>query len=191
MKNSEKIQKITGISILMALAIALTFVSNYIPTGFVNINLTLIVIVLGACIYGPLAGLVLGLVNGVITIIAPSTIAFFIPVNPLATIILCMVKTGLAGFVSGLVFKLFKENKKYIGTVISSIVVPIINTGLFIVGVILFFMSVYGDVTTLITVVLSLNFLIEFITIVVLSPVIYLIINVISKRRALNKEMEE
>ena len=192
MNNRERIQKITGVSILIGLAIVLTFISNYIPAGMVNINLTLIVIVIGACIYGPLAGLALGLVNGIITLIAPATLAVFFPLHPVLTILLCLLKTGLAGLVSGFIFKLFKSTKQeFLGTVISSIVVPIINTGLFIIGVLLFFLSVYGDATTLITLVLSVNFLIEFISIVVLSPVIYRIIKIISHRMEENKAIKE
>ena len=183
MNNGERIQKITGISILMTLAIVLTFISNYVPAGMVNINLTLVVIVIGACIYGPLAGLLLGVINGIITLIAPATLAVFFPLHPLLTILLCIVKTGVAGLVSGLLFKLFKSIKKeFIGTIVSSIVIPIINTGIFIVGVLLFFLDVYGDATTLITLVLSVNFLIEFISIVVLSPAIYRIIKVVAHR---------
>ena len=183
MNNGERIQKITGISILMTLAIVLTFISNYVPAGMVNINLTLVVIVIGACIYGPLAGALLGVINGIITLIAPATLAVFFPLHPLLTILLCIVKTGVAGLVSGLLFKLFKSRKhEFVGTIVSSIVVPIINTGIFIVGVLLFFLDVYGDATTLITLVLSVNFLIEFISIVVLSPAIYRIIKVVAHR---------
>ena len=186
MKNRLKIQRITGLSILIALAIALTFLSNYIPTGLVNINLVLIIIVIAACIYGPLGGMLIGFINGLITIIAPATIAFFIPVSPLGTILVCLLKTTVAGLVSGLVYKLFK-NRKFLGSLFASMVVPIINTGLFILGVLVFFMSVYGDVTNLITAVLSLNFLIEFVTIVVLSPTINLIIKVINNKMLENQ----
>lgn len=191
MKNKERIQTITGLSILIGLAIALTFLSNYIPTGVVNINLVLIVIVIAACIYGPIGGAVIGFVNGVITVIAPATLAFFFPVNPIATILLCVLKTTLAGLVSGFIFKAFKKKKEFLGSILSSIVVPIINTGIFIVGVVLFFMSVYGNFVTLITAVLSLNFLIEFLSIAILSPVIYRIIKVITTKMNENRASAE
>lgn len=191
MKNKERIQTITGLSILIGLAIALTFLSNYIPTGVVNINLVLIVIVIAACIYGPIGGATIGFVNGVITIIAPATLAFFFPVNPIATTLLCVLKTTLAGLVSGFIFKAFKKKKEFLGSILSSIVVPIINTGIFIVGVVLFFMSVYGNFVTLITAVLSLNFLIEFLSIAILSPVIYRIIKVITTKMNENRASAE
>ena len=191
MKNKERIQTITGLSILIGLAIALTFLSNYIPTGVVNINLVLIVIVIAACIYGPIGGAVIGFVNGVITIIAPATLAFFFPVNPIATILLCVLKTTLAGLVAGFIFKAFKKKKEFLGSVLSSIVVPIINTGIFIVGVVLFFMSVYGNFVNLITAVLSLNFLIEFLSIAILSPAIYRIIKVITTKMNENRASAE
>lgn len=189
MKNNERIKRLVGVSILIALAIALTLISNYIPTGVVNINLVLIVIAVGACLYGPWVGLLLGLVNGVLTIIAPATLAYFFSLHPLATILLCLLKTGLAGFVAGWVFKLIKKKSEFVATVVASLLIPIINTGLFILGVIAFFLSVYGDsVTTLLTAVLTLNFLIEFLSITIISPVIYRIIIVIKHRYLHNEE---
>jgi len=189
MKNNERIKRLVGVSILIALAIALTLISNYIPTGVVNINLVLIVIAVGACLYGPWVGLLLGLVNGVLTIIAPATLAYFFSLHPLATILLCLLKTGLAGFVAGWVFKLIKKKSEFVATVVASLLIPIINTGLFILGVIAFFLSVYGDsVTTLLTAVLTLNFLIEFLSITIISPVIYRIIIVIKHRYLHNED---
>ncbi len=182
MKNSERIKKLVGVSVLVALAVALTFLSNYIPTGAVNINLVLIVISVGACLYGPAIGMFLGLINGAITIIAPATLAAFFPVNPLATILVCLLKTGLAGLLAGLIFKILKGKKEFLGTVLASILIPIINTGIFILGVLVFFLSVYGDATTLITGVLTLNFLIEFLSIAIISPVIYRVVKIIENR---------
>lgn len=191
MKNNERVKKLVGISILIALAIALTLISNYIPTGVVNINLVLIVIAVGACLYGPLVGLLLGLVNGVLTVIAPATLAYFFPIHPLLTILLCLLKTGLAGLFAGLVFKLFKNKHEFVGTVLASILIPIVNTGLFILGVLAFFLSIYGDATTLLTAILTLNFLIEFLSITIISPVIYRIIVIIRHRYMHNEQESE
>ena len=56
MKNSYKIKKIVMITILSCLAVILQLFSNYVPIGTVNITLALIPIVVGAILYGPLAG---------------------------------------------------------------------------------------------------------------------------------------
>ena len=194
MKNKERIQTITGLSILIGLAIALTFLSNYIPTGVVNINLVLIVIVIAACIYGPIGGAVIGFVNGVIMIFAPGTLTVFMPYNPLVTILLCITKTTVAGIVSGLIFKLLSKKKDFLASVLSSIVVPIVNTGIFIIGATLFFLNIefwQGSFTKMITSILTINFLIEFVSIVILSPAIYRIIKVITTKMNENRASAE
>lgn len=194
MKNKERIQTITGLSILIGLAIALSFMSNYVKFGPVEINLGLIVIVIAACIYGPIGGAVIGFVNGVIMIFAPGTLTVFMPYNPLVTILLCITKTTVAGIVSGLIFKLLSKKKDFLASVLSSIVVPIVNTGIFIIGATLFFLNIefwQGSFTKMITSILTINFLIEFASIVILSPVIYRIIKVITTKMNENRASAE
>ena len=77
--NNNKIKKLTGTSIFMALVIVLQLISNYITLGPVSITLALVPIALGAIIYGPLTGLFLGLIHGAIVIVSPSTLAAFMP----------------------------------------------------------------------------------------------------------------
>lgn len=54
MKN-YRVKRMTGISILAAVTIVLALISNNVTIATVNINLALIPIVVGACIYGPTA----------------------------------------------------------------------------------------------------------------------------------------
>ena len=96
--GSYKVKKMAGIGILSAVTVVLAFISNYIPGLAVNINLALIPIVVGACIYGPASGLFLGIVDGVLICFAPDTLTYFMTHNVIATIILCLLKTGLGGF---------------------------------------------------------------------------------------------
>ena len=63
MKN-QKVKRMTGIAILTAVTIVLALISNNVTIATVNINLALIPLVVGACIYGPTAGLLLGIVDG-------------------------------------------------------------------------------------------------------------------------------
>ena len=157
---------------MLALTVVLQIVAPYIAKfGFVEIALGLIPMILGACIYGPVAGLFLGAALGVTVILSPATLTYFVPVNPIATVILCLVKTGLAGFATGWIYRLLsKKNTKQIVTVsIASAVAPCINTSLFIGGTLLFFMEVYGgDVTALLTWTLLVNFLIELVVVALL-----------------------
>ena len=105
--NKLKINKLVGIAIFMCLVVVLQLFSNYVTFGPVSITLALIPIVVGAIIYGPLAGFILGATCGLIVFFAPGTIALFWPYGIIKTFVLCILKTGLAGLVSGFVYKIF------------------------------------------------------------------------------------
>ena len=164
-------------------------ISNYITIGPVNLNLSLVPIAVGAMLYGPLVGGFLGLINGAITLLSPSTLAVFMPISPLGTVLVCLLKTSIAGIVAGLVFRALKKHRLF-GAVLSSILVPITNTGLFIGGSYLFFQSwlnvgaVGYDNTFmfLLFAVMGWNFLIEVTISAVLSPTTYAITSYFRKR---------
>lgn len=104
------IKNISGLGVLSALVIVLQLLSNYVQFGPVSITLALFPIAVGAMLYGPLGGLYLGLLDGVMVLLAPSTISFFFAIAPVGTIFTCLLKTGLAGLLAGFVFKLNKTN---------------------------------------------------------------------------------
>lgn len=189
MKSKITVRQITGIAVLTAVLAGLWAFSTFIPSSILKLNLALIPIVLGACIYGPWCGLFLGAVDGILVVIDPSTAAF-LAVNPVITVLLCILKTGLAGLASGFLFKLINKFNDIVAAVVASLVVPVINTGLFLCGTLLFFMDVFGgDVMLLMSIVFTVNFAIEFALAVVMSPVIYKIIKIFSKTMA-KKEAE-
>lgn len=176
-KNLFLIRKMAGIAILMSLTIVLTFISNYITIAGISINLSVLPIALAGILYGPLAGLFVGLVNGGLVLLAPST-GSFLAMNVWGTILVCLLKTGLAGLCSGLLFRLFYKRFFSLGVIIASISTPIINTGLFILGSLLFFGGLFGS---LISIFVSVNFIIEFSVIVVLCPTIVFLIKTLMK----------
>ena len=198
MKNSLKIKRMVGIAILAAIVIVLQVVSNYVQFGTISITLALIPIAVGAILYGPIAGAILGVVMGLIVLTAPSTQAYFFVNNPAATRFICILKTGLAGLAAGFLFKMFaffakktkNENKKKAlfasGIITATLIIPVINTGLFILGASLFFIDIYGGkVIAIINAVFTTNFLIEFIFSAVLSPAIVTLIKVIVRQNDL------
>ena len=195
MTNSQNIKKLVGMATLTALVVGLQFLSNYVSFGSVSITLALIPIAMGAILYGPLAGLFLGVVMGGIALAAPSTIAVFMPINLPLTILLCLVKTGVAGLVSGLLFKLFAyiakkqesvKTKKILfaaGIIVAALVIPVINTGIFIVGAVLWFSEPFGGTFAgIVSAVLTINFLIEFLVSAVLSPALVQLVNVLTRQ---------
>ena len=64
--------------ILTAIEILLQVIGNYLaPGGFTSLNFSLIIIALGAIMYGPVIGGFLGFVSGIMTVFAPSTLYYF------------------------------------------------------------------------------------------------------------------
>ena len=136
MKRSSA-DRITGVAILLALEIVLQTIAFLVRLGPVSLNLALIPIAIAAIVYGPVAGAFIGLCNGAIVLIDPSTQAVFLNVAPLGTILTCLLKCTIAGFISGLVFKIISKKNRTVGAIIASILVPVVNTGLFALSPIL------------------------------------------------------
>ena len=171
-------QQIVGTGLLLALEIIFQIIGNYLQIGPVNINLSLVTVVLGAVLYGPLSGAVLGFFNGLIVLLSPSTIAIFMPISPVGTVIACLLKCTIAGLVAGLLFKLFKNKNNLVGLIIASILVPIINTGIFSVVCLLFFRPFLESGVSetfpnigafLIFGVIGINFIVEIVSTAVIS----------------------
>ena len=167
---------ITGL--FLALEIIFQIMGNYMQVGPVNFNLSLTAIVLAAAICGPLSGAIVGFFNGLMALLSPSTLALFMPISPVGTVLACLLKTTIAGLVDGFVFNAIKNKNKIVALLVSSALVPIINTGIFTVFCLLFFRpfleSGVGDVypnigAFLIFGVIGINFIVEIITTVVVS----------------------
>lgn len=182
MKNGN-IKRMAGIALLMALVVVLQFVGGMIPpVGGFSISLVLIPIVLGAAMYGPKAGALLGGTFGVVVIINCITGtdvggAMVFQANPILCILVVLGKGILAGSASGAVYRVLRNWNPYVAMVAASIVCPVVNTGLFIVCMWAFFMDVLaawaggGDILGYVLSGLVLcNFAPEVIINVVFSP---------------------
>lgn len=137
--NREKIGKLVGMAVLLAILIVLQLIGNFIHIGPTSISLVLIPIALGAMLFGPIYGGFLGLVFGIIVLIGGITgtdvfTNILLQENPVGTIIICIVKSTAAGVVAGLVFKLLSKFNNLVASFVAAALVPIINTGLFILG---------------------------------------------------------
>ncbi len=182
--NSEKIKKISVIGIFTAIVIILQMLGSFIKFGPFSISLVLIPIVVGAALYGPSAGAWLGFVFGMVVLLSGDA-ASFLAVSVIGTILTVILKGSLAGFASGLVYKSLSKNKT-VATVLSAAVCPITNTGIFLLGCLLFFMPTItqwseglGFTNVGQYMILGLvggNFLVELMANVILSPIILRII---------------
>lgn len=184
MKTNTK--KMVGIAMLTAVVVALQFLGSYIKFGTFSISLVLIPIVVGTALYGVGAGAWLGLAFGV-TVLASGDASLFLAVNPVGAVITVLLKGTLAGVCAGLVYKCIEKNK-YAAVVASAVVCPLVNTGVFLLGCLVFFMDTirqwaagmgFESVGTYMLVgLVGVNFLIELGVNVVLGPVIVRIVNI-------------
>ena len=147
MKNA-KIKRMAAIALLMALVVVMQFISGLIPpvSGF-SISLVLIPIVLGAALYGPSAGALLGATFGMVVYIncvtgADLGGAMVFQANPALCFVVVLGKGILAGMACGFVYKLLSGLNRYVAMLCAAIVCPFVNTGVFIACM----MTIFKDV---------------------------------------------
>ncbi len=204
MRNTnQKILEMVQISMLFALVVVLQIISAMIPPigGMVSITLTLVPVVVGAILFGKKGGVILGFAFGLIVLI--NCITALDPggnilwnINPFLTLTICFVKGIAAGFVPALLYPLVcgkaervSAGRKYGGAMVAALSAPIVNTGLFVCGMLLFFRDTLyawaGDTAVMTYILLGLaglNFLVEFFINIVLTPAIVRIVEVVKKR---------
>lgn len=136
--TSARIRQLTVTAMLTAIVVVLQLLGNFIQFGPVAITLVLVPIVVGAALYGPLTGGWLGLVFSIMVMFSPSTAAFT-TINPIGTILTVVAKGTVAGLLTGLVFQAVSRWNTVVAAVVSAIVCPVCNTGIFLIGCRLFF----------------------------------------------------
>lgn len=145
---NTNIRKMTGTALLMALVVVLQLLGAAIPpVGGFTISLVLIPIVLGAALYGPKTGALLGATFGVVVVIGCITGtdaggAMVFQANPVLCILVVLGKGILAGLASGLVYAGLKRKNPVLAMVFAAAVCPVVNTGTFILCMAAFFMEV-------------------------------------------------
>lgn len=146
MTRNKQIFKITLSAILAALTIIISFLP--IKTLGLEITLTVIPIAVGAIIGGKYVGLILGSVFGVTSFLQCLGYSLFgntlLNINPFLTFIVCVPTRMIAGFLTGLIYEILdkklKSNKgPIIAKLIASVVMPILNTVLFMGTLVLCF----------------------------------------------------
>lgn len=193
--TSAKTQRLVGLAILTAIIIVLQIISTFVRFGPFSITLSLIPIVVGAALYGSAAGAYLGAVFSVVVVIMSMTGGdmggFMVwSANPIMCVVLCMLKGTLAGFEAGVHYKAIEGTNKIVASVAAALVSPIVNTGIFVLGMSIFFKDTLaawaGGTDVLYYIIFGLtgvNFLVELAVNVVLSPVVVRIVQIVRKSR--------
>ena len=190
-KKRMSTQKLALLALLTALVALLAYLGSFVKIGsLASISLTLIPVVLGAALCGPMAGARLGGVAGMVFFVTADA-AFWFSLSVPGTIITVMIKGILSGLCAGLVYKLLEKVNRYLAVVAAAVVCPVVNTGIFLLGCLVFFMDTVNAgaagkemsvAAYLIVVVVGLNFVFELLSNIVLSPMIVRLINIRKKK---------
>ena len=190
-KTMNKTEKLVMMALFTALTAVLSYFGGFIKIGgLASISLTLIPVVLGSALCGAKAGAWLGAVSGAIFFLTADA-AFWFGLSIPGTVITVMVKGIMAGLLAGVVYKLLEKYNRYVAVLVSAVVCPIVNTGIFLLGCLIFFMDTVrggasgegmGVFGYLIVAFVGLNFVFELIVNIILSPAILRIINLRNKK---------
>ncbi len=204
--SQKKVMVMVQSAMLAALVVVLQLVGSFIKIGPLPMSLVLVPIVIGACLLGVKAGAFLGFVFGLVTMIMGITgvdgfSLLLFQAKPVPFILLCLLKATMAGLVPALIYgalaKAFKGKNVTVRTVIASISAPIVNTGIFVVGMLIFYYDTMGGLPSLLpdafggfnsTLALlfiglaGLNFVGEFVVNLVLTPVIVRVVDIVKRK---------
>ena len=178
--------------ILTAVVIVFQFIGASIKFGTFSVSLVLIPIVVGAALGGKWVSTWLGFVFSIIVLLSGDA-SVFLAIDPLGTVITVILKGTLAGLVGGLAFELLKKINTYFAVIVSAILVPMVNTGIFLIGCRLFFFDTIKEwaiglgfenaFTYMIVGLVGVNFLFELAINIILSPSVVGAVKVLSKKK--------
>jgi uncharacterized membrane protein len=187
MKEFSRVQKMVGTAVLAAIVVVLQTVASGIHIGPFTITLSLVPIIIGAVLFGPASGAILGTVFGIVVSTAvvvgadPGGAVMFSQ-NPVATILICLLKSTLAGFVAGLISHKLSDKNLMTGVVLAAIAAPICNTGIFVLGMVAVFSNLLQQCASaagienaflyIVVGLVGLNFLVELLVDIVLAPIV-------------------
>ena len=188
--KDKKILRMVQLSFFIAVIVVLQVIA-YLVSRFTllpfSLSLVFLPIVLGGAVFGVKDGSILGFSFGVLTFIGCITGidpggAILFANNPFVTVLLCLLKATMAGLVSALIFKALSKSSLGDPTKVAivSAVAPVVNTSIFLIAMFTIYKTTLyewaGDsniMTYAFTGLVGINFLFEFISTVLLCPIIY------------------
>ena len=206
MRASEKTRRLTGLALMTAIIVVLQVVASFVKFGPFTITLALAPILIGEAAGRAtdgegaprIAGACLGGVFGAVVLLAcilgwdPGG-AILWNANPFLTALVCLGKGILAGLAAGLVYraiawggKSHSSGRMLGGSIAAGIVSPVVNTGLFLLGLFFLFPTYLEAwatgagqtvITYMIFTMVSINFVLELLINLVLSTVIVRVVS--------------
>ena len=173
-------------AVLTALVVVLQMMGSFIRFGPFSISLVLIPIVVGAAMCGVGVGGFLGFVFGIVVLMTDA--GAFLAISVPGTIITVLVKGIACGIAAGIAYNLVAKYNRYAAVVAAAMVCPIVKTGIFLLGGAIFFLDALREwgtdkgftnvVSYMFLGLVGGNFIFEFISNMILSPVIVRILNI-------------
>ena len=187
-QNHEFVTKLVLIALFTALTTVFGFVK--IPIMGVTVKMDLPILVIGACILGPLVGAWLTVIPTAITFFTGEA-ALFMTYSPGGTLLTLFLKGILAGLCAGLVHKALSGKHPFGATVLASIVAPTVNSGVFLVGCYVFIWeellalaAANGvGIAVLMLGLVIINYILELILCVVVCPILMRVIRTVTKNK--------
>ena len=184
MQRTQKLQteKLVFGAVMTAFVIVFQVLATFTAFfGPFSTAAALIPIVIGAAICGVGIGGWLGLVFGVV-VLATGGAAFFMTYNPFGTFVTVLLKGIACGLAAGAAYKLFSKVNDWVAVLAASLVCPVVNTGVFLLGCAAFFLPYAEEMAKALQLEVSgmavfwalamANFLIEIGTNLVLCPIV-------------------
>ena len=136
-------------SLMTALVVVFQCIATYTTFfGPFSTAIGLIPIVIGAVLCGPIIGGWLGFVFALVVLFTGGA-NLFLAFNIIGTVVTVVLKGVACGFAAGMVYKILSGYHKIGAIIAAAIVCPIVNTGFFLLGCVIFFMPFANDIAAL------------------------------------------
>ncbi len=191
----KNVKQMVTVSLLSALVVVLQLLGYVLPrVGPFGLSFVLIPIVIGAAVYGEKAGAFLGGAFGIVVCICCNNGLdggglMVWQASPIMCIVVVMLKGILAGYITGLVYRLLVKKNRHIAMLCAAALCPIVNTGIFLLGMRLFFFDVLkvwangsNIVGYLLTGIILVNFVPELLINIIFSPAGQRIVDVVKRK---------
>ena len=195
-KRNESIKNLVLTAIFIAITAFLQLFASSFTVGAVSFSVVLIPIVICSILVGKRGGFLTGLTFGIITMIGGLTGGDVFTATLMQsgtrgfilTTLICLVKASMAGFTAAVVYKALKNKNEFWATVCAAATAPIVNTGLFIIGMLAMtdilsqaFTNGGSVIQFLFIGCAGFNFIIEFLVNIIFAPAIYHLIKAAGK----------
>lgn len=141
--TNQKIRKLTANGLLAAVICIVSFLP--LRTMGLEITFSMVPVAIGACLFGPSSGAILGAVFGTVSFLQCFGYSVFgtalLEMNFFYTLLICIPTRAAAGFLAGLLAKALKKVCKtnLLGYTAGCIAAPVLNTVFFMSAICLFF----------------------------------------------------